>query len=437
MNTPRDWGDDSERFLPPDRELSRRMIRGVVVLLVLFAVLAAGWALWPLLSGHEASLANPRQLLQNSLARPLNERPPFLHQAERTLRHYLHRGGRHEDSARLLLCSVLSLHSHRNPDAPVTWELEIDELLDKLQPRACSIDDLRTAIDVFIHAGQLAQADWLMGPALARQHEMDPEVYHRLLRLAADLRYDLGREQAVFEHCHELARLDPSDPEPWRLMALVHEDGGYTERFVQSLDKVIELDSGDVSRERLQLLASLITLGERIRAREQFSLLQAEAPELLVKQPLIEAKLLLLEGETARAQAIIQGVLENEPANTEAIVVRTKLHLSQREFAEAVELLEPLLRAEPTHPEAHFLIGQAHARLGQIKQAQFHVDRHRLILDTRVQLHRLERVAGRNPRDVQARQEIVRLYRMLGMHDLADFWQRAVDSAQYGDRAGR
>jgi hypothetical protein len=50
---------------------------------------------------------------------------------------------------------------------------------------------------------------------------------------------------------------------------------------------------------------------------------------------------------------------------------------------------------------------------------------HRKILDTRVQIHALERRAGRNPNDDEARSELIRLYELLGMNQQAQFWRRA------------
>jgi tetratricopeptide (TPR) repeat protein len=432
MNSSRDWGDDLDQPLPPDRDMLRRLVRGAVAFVLVSALVAAGWTGWRMWASGEPLIAEARNLVQEALDRRPAERAVLLNEAERLMRDYMHRGGRQEDAARLLLCSALALNSFRNADAPVAWELEIEDLLDEIQPRACSTEDLLTAVDVFIRTGQLAQADWLMGTALERTRNTGD--YHRVLRLAADLRYDLGREQAVLEHCEEMIKIDPADPEPWRLMALVYEDGGYTERFIQALDKVLELDSGDVSEERLKLVESLVALGNRSRAREQYSLLAAQAPQRLARHPLVQAKLLLIEGETAQAQPIIQCVLEAHPEDAEAVVLSSKLHLSQQEFAAAVELLERLLQREPMHPEAHFLIGQAYARQGEKERAQWHLERHRQILDTRVLLHRLERTAGKNPGDVQTRLEIVKLYERLGLKDLADFWQRAADSAGYGVR---
>jgi hypothetical protein len=82
------------------------------------------------------------------------------------------------------------------------------------------------------------------------------------------------------------------------------------------------------------------------------------------------------------------------------------------------------------HPEAHYVLGQAYARRGDRERAQNHLEMHRQILDTRVRLHRLERLAGKNPHDVETRLEIVKLYEQLGMADLANFWRRAATSAQ-------
>ena len=100
------------------------------------------------------------------------------------------------------------------------------------------------------------------------------------------------------------------------------------------------------------------------------------------------------------------------------------------ELDAAIDNLLRLLEQDPLHREAHYVLGQAYARRQDKELAQAHLALHRRILDTRVRIHGLERRAGRNPRDMESRQELVRLYRELGMNEHAEFWLRTIDTNQ-------
>jgi tetratricopeptide (TPR) repeat protein len=327
MNSSRGWGDNPEQIeATGDPEFRRRIVRTTVVLLGTIALALAAWAGWSMLNSREPLLVQARGLLRQSLEHPADS-IDRMHRAESLLREYLDRSGSNEDSARLLLCASLTLRGVYDSDRRISQAQAIEQLLNSVRPAECSVDDLSTAIDIFIHSGKLAQADWLLGAALhVSQGTPDHE---RLLRLAADLRYDLGRESEVLEHCEELARMNPDDPEPWRRMAMVYEDGGYEERLIEALEHVVQLDKAGAAEDRLKLVNTLITVGERGRARTQFDILAAQTPELVARHRLTEAKLLMLEGETARATAIVERILADDPKATEAMLFSGQLMLSQ------------------------------------------------------------------------------------------------------------
>jgi len=430
MRTPRDWGDDEAGCVPDGGREVRVMVRGLGLAAAVLTALVAGWSAWSRFSATRVPVDRAREMLRVSLGGPPHERGPRAERAATSLRSHAWRRGPHADSARLLLAVAALLRARADADAPVAWQMEFEDLLDTIRPAACGIEDLRLAIDAFVRSGQRAEADWLMETALARRGELTIERQRELLLLAANLRYDLGLEQAVLDHGEQLAALAPADPEPWRLMAMVHEDRGHHERHVQMLEQVVERDPLNSLGERLRITESLVALGDAPRAREQYEHLAATAPDLLVRHPLVEARLILMEGDPERATTLVADVLEREPNNAEASLLRAKLHLGQGEFAPAAELLERITQSSPMHPEAHFLAGQAHGRLGDRVRSESHLRLHERILDTRVRLHRLERVAGRNPGDRETRSEIVRLYRDLGLHEQADFWQRALESTR-------
>lgn len=431
MNSSRGWGDNlNQTSADHDPGVRRRYLRGLIALVVSFLVIVGVWAGWRLIvrGQCESLLPEARVRLRDAFEQEGHARYDQLRNAEHLLRDYLGRGGEDENTAKLLLVSLLILRSHGDPAYTVAEELEIEDLLNEVKPGSCSREDLLAAIDILIHTGQMTKADWLVDSVLSLSQQSTDRK--RILQLAADIRYDVGREKKVLEHCQELTTVDPSDPEPWRLMSWVHEDGGYDEKTIEALKKVIELEQGDTSHERLKLTDTLIRIGDLAQAQNQFAELRAEFPEALSKNPLIEAKLLMLEGKPQDALPIIEGVLAADPQVTEAMLLRGKILLSKNQLDEAVAIMHELLKIEPMQSEAHYVLGQALARQGEADRAKEHLETHRRILDTRVRIHALERRAGRNPKDMEVREELVQLYERLGMTDHADFWQRSIETGQ-------
>ncbi len=424
MNWSKGWGDNPERALPRDDPEFRHRLGRILIL----ALLAVGVTLALVASGRllpdpgQPLLNQARAVLQSVANDPANSLAE-LRQAESLLREYLRGRAPHDDAARLLLCATLTLRGVYDHDQRIGDATEIEKLLHQIRPSACSLEDLLTAIDVFIHCGKPAQADWLTDPALFKSQGTAEHV--RVLWLAVRLRYDLGREQEVLELCQQLAEIDPRDPEPWRWMAMVYEDGGYDESLVEALQNVLQRDGTGAVEDRRKLVNTLITLGERGPAREQFNLLQTQLPDLKERHPLTYARLLMLEGDTTRATEILEQILDEDPEATTAMLVRSRLLLSQNRLPEAETLLRRLLELDPMNFHAHYVLGQVCARQGERDQAEHHLALHQTILDTRVRIHTLERRAGRNPHDSEARAELIHLYELLGMTAHADFWRRA------------
>jgi Flp pilus assembly protein TadD len=87
-----------------------------------------------------------------------------------------------------------------------------------------------------------------------------------------------------------------------------------------------------------------------------------------------------------------------------------------------------MLNQQPSDSEVNYLLGQAYARLGNADKAREFLDRHEQLRTIRVEIHRLERVAGRYPNDVESRRRLASLYHQLGLEDQARYWQRSAEA---------
>jgi tetratricopeptide (TPR) repeat protein len=299
---------------------------GVLALLVLLATVLI-WAEVNLAThAPESLLVQARRLIDAAAQRPPAFRADNLRDIEQRLREYLCQEGADSDAGRLLLATTLALRTSSDPDAPVTARQETQDLFAQIRPEACSVDDLLTAIPVLAAAGQTAAAEGLIQQAL--DDSWGRASHARALRLAAGLRYRQGRMEVVLDHCWELLALVPDDPEPWRLMARVHQDRGNMERFVEAIWHVIHVDPGDAFEERLQLIDALITLGDRKQASAQYASLETLAPERLAGHPWLKAKLLLLEGPSTDTVVIAACGLGQTGGDCGASPSGNKLELS-------------------------------------------------------------------------------------------------------------
>jgi tetratricopeptide (TPR) repeat protein len=339
-------------------------------------------------------------------------------QAELLLRKYLKRGGRHRDSARLLLGCAVLVQQAGSQAKTIQDQKEVGDLVDTVDPEQCPVEDLLLGTRVLSKVGRLASADRMIAAALVKGELRDQAV-----RLAAELRLLLGRDDEVIESCRELNELRPDDPFPLVTMSSVYEKRGHADQLVKVQRKLIDLKPPDVAEVRRRLIMNLVTVGQKQEARAEFDRLRREVPETLAAAPVVEARLLHLEGRLDEALRIAQRLVEEKP-DADALLLAGRILLAQSRAQEAIPLLERLAKSDPTQEEAEYLLGQAHSRLGDAQKAKQHFDRHRRLLDLKIKLYDLERRAARDPNNAWILAELVKLYTELGWPERARFWRR-------------
>lgn len=397
----------------------------LVLLAALLAapLLAVAW--WKLGPGAAALITEARSQLERCGQVGTAERNELAAQAEWRLRRYLDHGGDETAAAGLLLAAAL-LVQHKSEPAQT--------LFDGADLSRISARDLTTAAAICFGAGQFGLADKLISRAL----ELPGEDRERVLRTAATIRYDLGRDEEVLAHCRELVQLAPQDSRPWLVMAYVYEDQGYADHLVGVYRKLMVLVPDQAPQFRLKLVGQLIKTGSIDEAEAELGLITGEDLRETIEYQLAAAELLKLRGDTGRALASVERVLASAPREPEALRLRGELLVSREEFEEAVRTLQRAVESDPTNMAVHYALSRALAQQGKREQAQEHLELHRRLLSAKVRIHRLERQAGRAPGDVQVRLELARLYSQIGVSELARFWQNAAQAARaLGDDARR
>jgi len=353
----------------------------------------------------EAVLSAPSQL----------ERAEYVKRVLRAGRPMLRHKGIHGGTVDLFQAAVAPLSD--NPVAAPN--LPAPEILALLDPQ-----DLMTAARVMTYSQNLTPANTLV-EFMLHAPRMDREA---VLRLAITLRYDMGRDADVLVHCDELSQLAPSDFRPHQVKAAVYRNRNQWEHFVDAASRATDLAERTADLQAIDLIELIdgyLQLGQGTLAMRHMDTLRQRWPHELRTIPTTQARLLVQEGKLRQAEEFLDIALEQDAEDIEALVLKGTLLVSAERFSDAVELLQRTLKLSPTEERAHYQLGQAYARLGDEAQATQSLQKHRHLLDEKVRLYGLEETAGREPYNVQVRQELSLAYGRLGLTAQAEYWRSA------------
>ena len=291
----------------------------------------------------------------------------------------------------------------------------------------CQTLDQSIAALLFFRGGEVALADKLATLTLNKGDERP-----RALRAATIVTYHLGRDEEVVQHATEWTQLAPEEVLAWQYLAYVAEDRGFWDEAITALKNQISRTVGSASEPRRRLIGHLIQVGDSAEARRQLEILMADEKLNKNETALLEARLLFLEGQLDAAGRILSETEFTSEDRIEASLLRARVSLERGETTEAVLLLRNCVRDAPANQDAHYLLGQALARIGEVAEAKQHLELHRQLLDLKVRINGLERQAGQQPTNIEVRQLLARLYRQIGLTQQAELWEEAVNAARQG-----
>jgi len=280
--------------------------------------------------------------------------------------------------------------------------------------------DLLSIARLMYHTRRFGPADQLVEISLQRQ---DSRI--DALRLAIEVRMDLGRDVDVLRHADEWIQLEPRNPRPHRVQAMVHRNHGRWDHFIISAEKAVDLTTPVDWVLQIELIDGYTHLGRSDDARREFDRLARFRPELVQMAPVTHSRLLLQEGNYRESGSIIRKYLSEAPDDTEALLMLGKLELAQGDLESAIQTFERAKKSDPADEQAYYLLGQTCARSGQRELAADYSNLHRKLLDAKVRMYGMEQQAAREPFDAQIRYQLAQSYREIGLKDLADFWDRA------------
>lgn len=291
----------------------------------------------------------------------------YANEAESLLQDYLDADGPQRDSATILLVAALNFQHKPARTA---------KLLQDVEPANVAATDLMMAAQSLAETNQPELAEQLVTAALA-QDQPRPDA----LRLAIRLRLSLGKDDAAVRACRELARIAPSDPHPWIMLAALYEKRGYSELLIDVYGQIAKLSPRQADMARFGLVGVLMEAGDIRQARREFDVLKAGGARILDRSPLLEAELLRIEGKLDESLAIVEKVREQQPQHAKAMQLHGRILLAQSKTESAIEVLEALVAIRPDSNGVHYLLGQAYGRVQQFEKAQTHLRKHEQLFE--------------------------------------------------------
>jgi tetratricopeptide (TPR) repeat protein len=326
------------------------------------------------------------------------------------------------DSPRASTAKTLLLAAQAIQGEPSSRAIELDQI----QLGDVETPDLLLAASVMFGAGNFAASDHLVTEAVRRDDHRE-----QVLRQAILVRYDLGRDDEVLKYARELSKLAPQDPNPWLVMAMVFKNRGQWNNVVDAYRQMIERTPVEARAPlEARLVYHLTTTGNAEEARNKFDDLKSKAPAVLDADPLIEARLLHLEGSSEAALALAQQALKQKLNDSETLLLISRIRLSRSQPQKVIDAMKELLESEPGNNEAYYLLGQAYAQSGDSQQAKKYLELHQELRAINIRINELERRAGRDSTDVAVRKELASSYEKIGIPQLKEFWERAAAAAE-------
>jgi tetratricopeptide (TPR) repeat protein len=242
----------------------------------------------------------------------------------------------------------------------------------------------------------------------------------------AALYFDQGASTAALPHLKEVARLDPGDGRPYRMMGHIYMELEQRDlaiaAFQEALRRRLSSDfAGDV---RVTQAECLVKEG---RHADALQILDACDPEARRSPSLValRAECLATLGQREEARVLLDTSLADHSRSPELLRARAGLHREAGEAKAEAELLERLLAIDRHDYTSRYQLVQAYEILGRSAEA---AQQRRLCQETHdalAEMTKLHDQALQHPWDPGVRRQLAEVCRQLDRPDQAELWLRA------------
>jgi tetratricopeptide (TPR) repeat protein len=389
--------------------VNRRVVRLSVAIVVVTAMAAAYHYLWgrqpspdeQLRAGRAAAKAGDADAAYK-IARSLEEKYP--------------------DHARIIRAEI-QLHKGNPKDAL--------EYLNRVQDQGeLRREAVAVAGQCLLHLQNLPEAERAFRFVLSEQP--DHVDGHRGL---AAVYYDQGALLKCLYHLGEVARLDPGDGRPHRMMGLIHADLDRPSEAVACYREALRRGiSGRAATEaREELAEQLLKLGQPAAALESLGpVSETESPRATAFRA--EAEWTLGRGSDATAR--LDAALPKHPDSLLLLRLRGQLHAEAGLWEQAAAIFERAIKVDGADLKSLHQLSVAYDRLKRTADAEAMRRRHEFVKKDLLALTDLNREADAKPWDSAVRLKLAEVCDRLGKTQLAAMWRRAAAAGSVQTNAG-
>jgi tetratricopeptide (TPR) repeat protein len=297
---------------------------------------------------------------------------------------------------------------------PRAAEQAFSEALTDLEIRPQALHWLGAAVYAIGNAS-LAANHWL--DAITAKPDQAPT--HRSLSMYF---YDLGATDNAVYHLRELAKLEPNDGRPLRLLALIHKDNEQYEDAANYYQQALARNLTEATQQEVLfgLTESLLKIREYQKAFETITRCKESNDARVLK-----AECLSGLGKNDEAIQELNIVLTAEPNQLRALLLRGTLDLENGNTDGAIASLTRAVQAYPLDFAAHFKLSQALRRAEQNELADKEAAESERIRLIRERFAKLHQDASSKPDDASIRVDLGDTAAELQLFDVAKNWYRA------------
>lgn len=277
--------------------------------------------------------------------------------------------------------------------------------------------DLVAAGRRFLEERRLREAD----AAFRAAADADADLADAYRGLAA-VAYDQGALLRAVDHLKEVARIDPQDGRPYRMIGTIWADLDRREEAVAAYRAALDRTLSPAARAEVgeELAEQLLKLGEAAAALEA---LPAEAASPLAAAVRAEATWAVEGSEAALVPAV--AAMKAHPRSARLTGLVGRLHVDRGAWEEAADALVAALRIDPSDLESLQALAAAYERLGRTAAAESVRERRDQAQKAFERLTALTRDANDRPWDPAVRLELAATCDALGKPDLAAMWRES------------
>ncbi|HEX5445525.1 MAG TPA: tetratricopeptide repeat protein, partial [Pirellulales bacterium] len=251
--------------------------------------------------------------------------------------------------------------------------------------------------------------------------ELDPDLLEAHSWLAI-VDYDIGLMQQAAWHLQRVAELDPHDPRPHRMMAVIHLGFGSHAIAIEDFQESLRRDPNQVDRQEMLVELAQAQLWMRRFADAARTLSQCdETAEVLA----MRADGLFGVGRKADARRLAEAALVIEPRQRLALLVLGRLEFDNLRYQQAVELFSRAAEAAPGDYEIHYSYLMALRAAGHTEQVNQELAVVEELRELRERFDELLARATTEPQNANVRYELGVIADRLEMTEVAQSWFKA------------